>query len=119
MSVFDGAVWTPPSDVTDRRKTGRDQQRLVHTVGNPVVFRHPDGEYWLIYVTVSVGGWSGSALNLMRSADGLIWGPSRRLVTSPFLNLSTLDKAPPLFRSDGLVALPAYHEMITTFPSSS
>lgn len=116
MSVFDGQVWSSPRDVTDAVRTGRDQRRLIRTVGNPVVFSHPGGEYWLVYVSVSVGGWSGSALNLMRSADGVTWGPSRRLVTSPFLNLSTLARSPPLMRSDGLVALPVYHEMIAAFP---
>jgi predicted neuraminidase len=115
-AVFDGSTWSRPRIVTDAVRTGADERRHVKTVGNPVVFRHPNGEYWLIYVSVSYGGWSGSALNLMRSADGVTWGPARRLVTSPFFNLSTLVRSPPLMRSDGLVALPAYHEMIAGFP---
>ncbi len=115
-AIFDGSAWSKPRIVTDAVRTGADQRRHVKTVGNPVVFRHPNGEFWLIYVSVSYGGWSGSALNLVRSADGMTWGPARRLVTSPFFNLSTLARAPPLMRSDGLVALPAYHEMISFFP---
>lgn len=108
--------WSAPLKITDAAETGRDQRRYINTVGNSTVFRHPNGEFWLIYVTVSYGGWSFSSLNLSRSPDGVHWGPSKRLVTSPFLNLSTLVKAPPLIRADGLVALPAYHEFITTFP---
>lgn len=113
---FDSTVWSAPTAVTNGPLTGGDEGRYVKTVGNPVVFRHPNGEYWLVYVSVSLGGWSGSALNLKRSADGIHWGPARRLVTGPFFNLSTLAKGLPLIRSDGLVALPVYHEFIGRFP---
>ena len=115
-SVFADGAWGPIRDVTDGVRTGADEGRIIKTVGNPIVFRHPDGEFWLVYVSVTVGGWSGSSLNLMRSPDGIAWGPARRLVTSPFLDVSTLDRSPPLLRSDGLVALPVYHEMITSYP---
>jgi predicted neuraminidase len=116
MALFDGDRWGAARDITDGARTGRDQGRHVKTVGNPVVFRHPGGEYWLVYVSVSVGGWSGSTLNLMRSGDGIAWSPSTRLVSGPFLNLSTLVKGPALLRADGLVALPAYHEFLAAYP---
>jgi predicted neuraminidase len=112
----DGTGWGPPREVTDGRRTGKDQGRYIDTVGNPVVFRHPDGEYWLIYVTVSYGGWALSSINLIRSPDGIHWGRSERLVTSPAMNLSTLVRTPPLMREDGLIVLPVYHELLTTFP---
>lgn len=115
-ALFDGRTWSAPATVTDGPLTGHEEGRYVKTVGNPVVFRHPSGEYWLVYVSVSVGGWSGSALNLKRSPDGVHWGPARRLVTGPFFNLATLAKGLPLIRSDGLVALPVYHEFIGRFP---
>lgn len=115
-SVFDGKAWSPPRALTGAARTRRDQHRYIKTLGNPVVFRHPAGDYWLIYVTASVGGWSGSALNLMRSPDALAWGPSTRLFTAPFANISTLVKAPPVIREDGLVLLPVYHEFITAYP---
>lgn len=115
-AVFDGEAWSAPRVLIDAPETGRAERRYVKTVGNPVAFRHPGGEYWLIYVSVSVGGWSGSALNLMRSPDGETWGPPTRLVAGPFVNISTLVKAPPLVREDGLVLLPAYHEFITAYP---
>jgi predicted neuraminidase len=113
---FDGTTWSAPVALTNGPQTGSDEGRYVKTVGNPVVFRHPDGEYWLVYVSVSVGGWSGSALNLKRSPDGIHWGAAQRLTTGPFFNLSTLAKGQPLIRSDGLVALPVYHEFIARFP---
>lgn len=115
MSIFDGEKWGTRQTVVDRARTAADQHRYIKKLGNPVVFRHPNGEYWLVYVSASLGGWSSSALNLMRSPDGINWGPSKRLVSGPFLNLSTLVKAPPLFREDGLVALPAYHELATSY----
>ncbi len=116
MSVFDGTAWSEPVRVTDTARTTADERRITYTVGNPVVFRHPDGDYWLVYVTSLGDGWSGSSLNLMRSKDGMTWGPATKLVTSPVLNLSTLVRSPPLMRADGLVALPAYYEMATNFP---
>ena len=116
MSVLDKGSWSAPRDISDGKRTGEEQHRSVRTVGNPVVLHHPSGEYWLVYVSVSVGGWSGSALNLMRSRDGIAWGPSTRLISGPAFNLSTLTKGPALLRADGLVALPVYHEMITSFP---
>jgi predicted neuraminidase len=65
---------------------------------------------------VSVGGWAGSALNAMVSADeGETWSPPRRLITSPFLNISTLVKGPLVQLSDGTIALPAYHEFLGKF----
>jgi predicted neuraminidase len=114
-AVYDGDTWGLPT-VVDAVHAGSDQGRLISTVGNPIVFRHPSGEYWLIYVTVTAGGWSASALNLMRSPDGVAWSRSRRLVTSPFFNLSTLVKGPPLIRDDGLVVVPTYHELVAAFP---
>lgn len=116
MAILDDSEWSTPRTVTGARQTGDEQRRYVKTVGNPVVFRHPGGEYWLVYVSVSVGGWSGSALNLMRSADGIVWGPSQRLFAGPFANVSTLVKGPALVRADGLVVLPAYHEFIAAYP---
>jgi predicted neuraminidase len=115
-STFDGTAWSAARALIDGPGTGRAQGRFVKTVGNPVVFRHPSGEYWLIYVSVTLGGWSGSVLNLMRSPDGETWGPPARLVGGPFVDISTLVKAPPLVREDGLVLLPAYHEFITAYP---
>lgn len=116
MSALTDGVWTAPRAIMDRRRMGAVQRRFIKTVGNPVVLRHPSGEYWLIVVSVSFGGWSGSALNLIRSRDGLEWGAPERLWTSPFANVSTLAKGAALLRTDGLVALPVYHEFAAAYP---
>jgi predicted neuraminidase len=70
----------------------------------------------LYFVSVSVGGWSGSAINMLASRDGgESWSAPRRLITSPFLNVSTLVKGEPLLHSDGSIALPVYHEFAGKF----
>jgi len=114
-AAFDGAAWSDARRIIDGRTTAEALGRRIRTVANPVVFRHPDGAFWLVYVSVTAGRWSGSSLNLSRSPDGETWEPPVRLVSSPFLNLSTLTKGPPLVRADGLVALPVYHELAGTF----
>jgi predicted neuraminidase len=108
--------WSLETLVFDRKSTQTDVRRYIKMLGNPVAFRKEEREVWLFYVSVSVGGWSGSAINLAISRDeGVTWGPAKRLIASPFLNLSTLVKGPPLLLESGRVALPAYHEFIGVF----
>jgi predicted neuraminidase len=72
---------------------------------------------WMVYVSVSVGGWSGSALNVKTSRDeGRTWTESRRLTLNPFLNVSSLVRNKPIFASDGRIGLPVYHEFALKFP---
>jgi predicted neuraminidase len=86
-------------------------------VGNAILLLRPQGEVWLVYVSVTIGGWSGSHLNLKRSRDGgRTWSQAERLVTSPFFNLSTLVRGNPLALTNGLPAIPAYHEFIANIP---
>jgi predicted neuraminidase len=47
--------------------------------------------------------------------DGATWSAPRRLVSSPFLNVSTLVKGRPYLHEDGSVGLPAYHELFGKF----
>jgi predicted neuraminidase len=90
--------------------------RYIAKVGNPVAARAADGSLWLFYVTVSLGGWAGSSISLMTSNDeGASWSAPRRLITSPFINISTLIKGAPFFYADGSMGLPVYHEFITKF----
>jgi predicted neuraminidase len=118
-SIFDPRMrqWETAQLVTDRLKTQAEVHRYIRTVGNPVLFTDRHGKTWLFYVTVSVGRWSGSALNLKYTLDaGRSWTPARRLVLSPFLNLSTLVRTAPFYYADGTIALPAYHEFIAQSP---
>ena len=110
------SVWKSSGTLVNRVQTSLDLGRYVKTLGNPVLARDGDGRIWLFYVSVSVGGWSGSALNYRVSNDeGRTWEGARRLVTSPFLNISTLAKGPPLLFDDGSMGLPVYHEFAGKF----
>jgi len=111
-----GETWEPERALVSREFAQRHLQRYVRKLGNPVVGRDPAGRIWLFFVSVSVGGWAGSAINAMVSTDeGETWTPPRRLISSPFLNISTLVKGPLLQLSDGTIALPVYHEMLGKF----
>jgi len=110
------ASWSPERAVMTRELVQRHLKRSVRKLGNPVVGRDRDGRLCLFFVSVSVGGWAGSAINLMVSEDeGETWGPPRRLVASPFFNISTLVKGPLVQLTDGTIALPVYHEFLGKF----
>lgn len=117
-AVFDPArdEWGAEQVVTGREQTQRGLRRYIAKVGNPVAARAANGELWLFYVTVSLGGWAGSSITLITSADdGVHWSAPRRLITSPFINISTLVKGAPFFYADGTMGLPVYHEFVTKF----
>ncbi|MET0510000.1 MAG: sialidase family protein [Burkholderiaceae bacterium] len=115
-SRFDDGRWSPPRVVVERTAVQTALGRPIRKLGNATVHRHPDGRLWLLFVSVSVGGWAGSAINLIESRDdGLSWSAPRRLVTSPFLNLSTLVRTNAFRYADGSIGLPVYHEFIGKF----
>ena len=88
--------------------------RVIRTLGNPVLWRGPDGTLHLYVVSVSYGGWSGSAINsLTLDKTGRMVRSARRLILSPLFNLSTLVRAQPVPMEDGSIGLPAYHEFVT------
>lgn len=109
--------WTAPETVIDRARAEDELDRSIKKVGNAVLFPDQVGNLWMVYATVSVGGWSGSALNIMSSRDeGHTWSASQRLTVNPFFNLSSLVRNKPIYASDGRIGLPVYHEMATKFP---
>jgi predicted neuraminidase len=117
-AVFDPAKdsWSPEHSIANREDTQRSLLRYVKKLGNPVAQRATDGKLWLFYVTVSLGGWAGSSITAITSNDdGATWSPARRLITSPFINISTLVKGTPFLYSDGTMGLPVYHEFIGKF----
>jgi predicted neuraminidase len=117
-AVFDPdrGEWGEEKTVATAGGTQRSTWRYVRKVGNPASIRAPDGTLWLFYVTVSVGGWGGSAVNAVASRDdGDTWGPARRLVSSPFLNLSTMVRGEPVPYADGTIGLPAYQNLLGSF----
>jgi predicted neuraminidase len=117
-AVFDPVrgLWGPEQTVATREQTEQSLMRYISKLGNPVAGRAADGSLRLYFVTVSVGGWAGSSITTMTSVDeGETWTSARRLITSPFLNISTLVKGAPFLYSDGTMGLPVYHEFISKF----
>ncbi len=117
-AVFDpsSSSWSTPTVSVTREETARDLGRYIKKLGNPVAARDGKGRLWLFYVSVSLGGWSGSAVNFRTSADeGASFGPARRLVTSSFLNVGTLVRGPAFPFEDGALGLPVYHELFGKF----
>lgn len=111
-----GQRWEAETTLFNRAQLESGLLRYVKKIGNPVIARAPDGSLHLWVVNVSLGGWAGSAITWARSVDeGATWSTPKRLVTSPFLNISTLVKGAPVPMVDGSVSLPAYHEFIAKF----
>lgn len=109
-------AWAGEQRVVTRQSTEQGVRRYIRKLGNPVVARDRQGLLWLFYVSVSVGGWSGSAVNAQVSTDdGESWGAPRRLIASPFFNISTLVKGRPFLYEDGTIGVPAYHEFAGKF----
>jgi predicted neuraminidase len=116
-SVYDHGAWTAPQLIVDRQRVEHDTRRTIRKLGNPVLWRDAHNVLHLWFVSASYGGWSGSAINQMQSSDdGRHWSAAKRIVTSPFMNLSTLVRNPPLPVADGGLALPAYHEFLNKRP---
>ncbi|MEO7953110.1 MAG: sialidase family protein, partial [Polaromonas sp.] len=117
-AVLDAAThrWSDETTLYDRERIQRGLWRYVKKIGNPVIARAPDGSLLLWMVNVSLGGWAGSSITWARSDDeGVTWSGPKRLVTSPFLNISTLVKGAPFFYQNGEIGLPVYHEFVSKF----
>jgi len=109
--------WSKPKRVVDRISASRELYRYIKKVGNSIIFTGSGDRLYLIYVTISAGGWSGSSLNVKVSSDaGITWNNSRRLTLSPFFNISELVRSKPVPLNSGGFALPIYHECLGYFP---
>jgi predicted neuraminidase len=109
-------TWGEERSIANRIDTQRGLHRYISKLGNPVPLRAADGSLQLFYVSVSLGGWAGSSITRIDSYDdGETWGAPHRLITSPFLNISTLVKSAPIQYQDGSMGLPIYHEFIGKF----
>lgn len=104
--------WSAPQAIATREGTAAATLAYVRKVGNPVLYSEGERLH-LWFVSVALGGWAGSMLNhAVSSNGGASWSPPTRLQTSPFLNISTLGRAPPVPLADGGLGLPVYHEFI-------
>lgn len=112
----DEGEWGDEQLLASRESTRDGIGKYIRKLGNPVIALAPDNRLWVFYVSVSVGGWAGSAINVIVSEDlGQSWSTPRQLVTSPFFNISTLVRAAPVFHADGSIGLPVYHEFLGKF----
>lgn len=112
-----GGSWSEPVNTVDRARAEDELDRVIKKIGNAVIFPDDAGTLWMVYVSVSLGGWSGSGLNVKTSRDeGRTWNASQRLTLNPFLNLSSLVRNKPIFAADGRIGLPVYHEMAIKYP---
>jgi predicted neuraminidase len=108
--------WGEEQVLATRESTQQSTRKYIRKLGNPVIALAPDNRLWLFFVSVSMGGWAGSAVNVMVSDDlGMNWSAPRQLITSPFLNISTLVRSAPVFHADGSIGLPVYHEFLGKF----
>ena len=117
-SVFDTQTktWSEATAIIDRTRTQESLLRYISKLGNPLPARAPNGRLQLYYVAVSLGGWAGSSISMMESIDeGHTWSKPKRLITSPFINISNLVKSPTFNFTDGTLGLPSYHEFIGKF----
>ncbi len=117
-AVFDprAARWSEEERVVTREQIRRQWGRHVRKLGNAVPVLDDDGRMRLFVVAVSFGGWAASRLVVLESDDlGASWRFDEALTASPFLNISTLVKTPPIRYQDGTVGLPVYHEMVGKF----
>ena len=115
FNPIDG-LWSREKTVVTRENTQAALRRYIRKLGNPVAWRDGSDRLWLFYVSVSIGGWSGSSINVIFSEDeGHTWSDPKRLVTSPFLNVSTLVKGPVISFANGTIGLPVYHEFLGKF----
>ncbi len=112
FSTREGSGWRAPRAIATRASTAEATGAYVGKLGNPVLYVEGDGlRLW--YVSVGFGGWAASSINRSLSRDGGVsWSPAEKLVTTPFLNISTLARSPPLALADGGLGLPVYHEFI-------
>ncbi len=108
-------TWTEPQVLLDRRQSSAELKRWVRKLGNAVVMNDQRGGLWLFYATM-LGGWSTATLNYKVSRDGgRTWSPSRKLVLSPFFNLTNNVKNKGVGFSQGAFLLPVYHELLHKF----
>ena len=109
--------WGNAQAIVNRAELADSLNRVIKRLGNPLIYMDKKGQLWCFFVTTSIGGWSTSSLNLMHSNDqGNNWSQPQRLITSPFLNMSTLLRNAPLELEDGGLIVPVYHEFLGRFP---
>lgn len=110
---WDGSLqrWLPPEVLVTREQAQAEIGRFIRKIGNPVLFTDHRKRTWLFFVTVTIGGWSGSDVNFKYTDDsGTTWSPAKRLKTAPIPHSGTLVRGNPFEFADGSIGLPVYRE---------
>lgn len=118
QSRYHNGKWQLAHSVMSSNSLINDLDIYISKLGNPVVYRAKNGILHLFVVSVSIGGWGGSSINHLTSLDnGVSWSKAKKIITSPFLNISSLVRSSPVELSDGGFYLPIYHEFLRTYPA--
>jgi len=115
---FTNGIWSRATIAISPEMLSKRLNQFIKKVGNPVVYRDDNDRLHLFVVSVgAIGGWSGSNLNQLISYDnGLTWTVMRKLILSPFFNISTLVRTKAIDLKDGGFYLPVYHELMSAYP---
>ncbi len=117
QSHFRNGRWDEPKILISPQAAGEAEGQYIRRVGNTSLYRDSRGRIHLFFVSASFGGWACSSINHMISTDGgVTWSKPRRVLTTPFFNLSTLVRHSPIGLADGGFLLPAYFELTNKFP---
>lgn len=117
QAYFRNESWGFTTAVVSPEGLMSDTRMLIKKVGNPVIYKAANNLLHLFVVSVSIGGWSGSSINHLISKDnGKTWFMAKKIMLSPFFNISTLIRSKAIGLSDGGFYLPVYHELICNYP---
>ena len=109
----DKTRWDKARVMTSPEETSASQARWARKLGNPVLLPSSSEGARMVHVSTTLGGWATSRLNLLDLSAG---PASAQLMSSPFFNMSTLAKGPPVPFDNGDIGMPVYHEMAGKFP---
>lgn len=110
-------TWSQPKSYLNRFQLKEDSKQFIKMLGNPLLFRSPNGEIHFFVVGVSFGGWATSKIyHYISKDDGKSFVYKQRLNLGILLNLSHLVRAQPVALQDGGFYLPIYHELADKYP---
>ncbi len=103
--------WHRTEKLLDRITAIAELKNYVKKLGNPMLMKDLSGKLWLFYSTAAFGGWSMTTLNYKTSFDGVTWSRSKKLLLSPFFNLSLNVKNDGINIDEKTFIIPAYGEL--------
>lgn len=108
--------WSNARRVLTREELGAQLGFGVRRLGNPTLWRAPDGRLHLWVVATGLGGWAASRVVQLVSADDQTFQVLRVLPLSPLAGTSVLVRTAPVALRDGGWLLPAYFELGNKYP---